>query len=454
MSRARSRFPGMSAGERIYSAVLHRDKRAEQELDPEVRRNLAPNGLRLVAANALQSSGDQIVNASTVLPWLFNALGVPVALTGLLVPIHESLSMLPQAFLTPLIVRVRFRKRVFISGALVQAASAGVIAGTAALGQGLVAGVVILVGLAAFALGRCLCSIASKDVQGRTIPKGERGQINGLATTASGVVAITLGLGIRILGGEDLAAEQLAWLLAAGAALWVLVAAVYVGIREPSEEPVGAGRVEKDVGPGPNWFAETIALLRGDRDFRRFVGVRSLLLVSSLAPPFVVALSIASGAGGLSGLGGFILASGVAALIGGRIFGRWADRSSRNVMTFGAAAASAIIVALVVLVALPVFAGASLAGNLVFVAAYFLLTLTHTGVRVGRKTYVIDMAEGDQRTTYVAVSNTAMGFVLLIVGAISALLATLALQWALLFLAAMGAVGVVASRRLPDVSRR
>ena len=152
MSRARSRFPGMSAGERIYSAVLHRDKRAEQELDPEVRRNLAPNGLRLVAANALQSSGDQIVNASTVLPWLFNALGVPVALTGLLVPIRESLSMLPQAFLTPLIVRVRFRKWVFISGALVQAASAGVIAGTAALGQGLVAGVVILVGLAAFAL--------------------------------------------------------------------------------------------------------------------------------------------------------------------------------------------------------------------------------------------------------------------------------------------------------------
>lgn len=170
MSRARSRFPGMSAGERIYSAVLHRDKRAEQELDPEVRRNLAPNGLRLVAANALQSSGDQIVNASTVLPWLFNALGVPVALTGLLVPIRVSLSMLPQAFLTPLIVRVRFRKWVFISGALVQAASAGVIAGTAALGQGLVAGVVILVGLAAFALGRCLCSIASKDVQGRTIP--------------------------------------------------------------------------------------------------------------------------------------------------------------------------------------------------------------------------------------------------------------------------------------------
>ena len=61
---------------------------------------IAPNGLRLVLANALQSSGDQVVNASTVLPWLFAVLGVPPALTGVLVPIREAGSMLPQAFLT------------------------------------------------------------------------------------------------------------------------------------------------------------------------------------------------------------------------------------------------------------------------------------------------------------------------------------------------------------------
>lgn len=67
----------------------------------------------------------------------------------------------------------------------------------AALGSGLAAGVGILVALAIFALGRCLCSIASKDVQGRTIPKGERGQLNGISTTVAGIVAITLGLAIR-----------------------------------------------------------------------------------------------------------------------------------------------------------------------------------------------------------------------------------------------------------------
>src|SRR5690606_38313852 len=140
--------------------------------------------------------------ASTVLPWLLSVLGVPAALTGLLVPMRESGSMLPQAVLTPLVLRVRRRKWVFVAGAVVQSSAVAAMAVVAATGDGLSAGVAIIVALAVFALGRCLCSISSKDVQGRTIPKGERGQINGLATTGAGIVAITLGLGIRLLGGE------------------------------------------------------------------------------------------------------------------------------------------------------------------------------------------------------------------------------------------------------------
>nr|WP_272902523.1 MFS transporter [Brevibacterium daeguense] len=431
---------------------MKRDPQAEQALPDEVRRNVPRNGLRLVLANALQSSGDQTVNASTVLPWLFHALGVPAALTGVLVPIRESGSMLPQALLTPMILRVRYRKRVFIAGAVVQALSVALMAATAALGQGLAAGLVIVGALVVFSLGRCLCSISSKDVQGRTVPKGQRGQINGLATAASGLVAITLGLGIRLFGGEDLQAGQLAWLLAAGAALWVAVAVVYTGICEPAgeeeREPArGAGEEAK------RWFAETFGLLRDDRAFRHFVTVRSFLLVSALSPPFVVALSISSGTDSLAGLGGFIIASGLAALLGGRLFGRLADRSSKQLMTVGAGVASGIILALVLIVSLPGFTADSAGGALLFIAGYFLLTLMHTGVRVGRKTYVVDMAEGDQRTTYVAVSNSAMGLILLIVGGISSLLAILGVVWALVFLAAMGLAGVFAGARLPEVSR-
>lgn len=452
----------MSQKERIYSVLVKRNQDTEQELPEGVRHDIARNGLRLVSASALQASGDQTVNASTVLPWLFHALGVPAALVGVLVPVRESGSMLPQALLTPLILRARYRKWVFVIGSLAQALAVAVMAGTAALGHGVAAGMVIVAALAVFSLGRCLCSVSTKDVQGRTVPSGERGQINGLATTASGLVAITLGLGIRVFGGQDLEAGQLAWVLTAGAALWVAVAWIYAGVREPSGSDDGpppgsagttTGDAGSDSGEQQGWFGRTYRMLRTDRTFRHFVSVRSFLLVSALSPPFVVTLSTQYGTTGLGGLGGYIIASGVAALLGGRIFGRLADRSSRNLMTMGAAFASVVTLALVLVVSLPGFTGQTGWSSGLFIACYFLLTLTHIGVRVGRKTYVVDMAEGDRRTTYVAVSNSALGIVLLVVGGISSLLALLSVVWALVFLAALGLVGVVTGSRLPEVSR-
>lgn len=439
--------------EQVYSALVKRSPDAEQELNVGDRRHLAGNGLRLVTASAMQSSGDQTVNASTVLPWLFHALGVPPALIGVLVPIREAGSMLPQALLTPLVLKFDHRKWVFVAGAVVQAACVGAMATTAAFGGGLVAGLIIVLALATFALGRCLCSIASKDVQGRTVPKGERGQINGLATTASGLVAVTLGLGIRLIGGADLSAGQLAWLLAAGACLWVGAATVYSRIREPSGAVPQTTNRQTQAGRDDNWFVQIYRLVRDDRDFRHFIAVRGLLLVSALSPPFVVSLAVASGTGMLSGLGGFIVASGLAALVGGRIFGRLADRSSRKLMSAGAGAASLIIVVMVSVASLPGFTGGSVGGAVLFTSGYFLLTLLHTGVRVARKTYVVDLAAGDLRTTYVAVSNSAMGVVLLLVGAVSSLLAVIGIVWALVFLAGLGFIGVAAGATLPEVSR-
>ena len=431
--------------ERVYSRLVRRDPTAEEALPDDGGRNVARNGLRLVTSGALQSSGDQTVNASTVLPWLLNAMGAPAALIGLLVPIRESGSMLPQAFLTPLVVRFRRRTPVLVAGSLIQAAAVAVMALTAAVGSGVAGGIAIVAALAVFAAGRCLSSIASKDVQGRVVPKGERGQINGLSTTAAGLVAITLGLGIRVLGGEDLSAGQLAWLIAGGAALWLASAVVQAGIREPDEAP-------RDDDPDGS-ARGVLRLLREDREFRGFVTTRSFLLVSALSPPFVVALASTSGATGLAGLGGFVVASGVASLIGGRVFGRWADRSSRRLMAFGGGAASSVVLVLVVLVSLPGFDGATPLGAATLIGGYFLLTLLHTGVRVGRKTYVIDMAEGDLRTVYVAVSNTAMGVILLVVGGISSMLAVAGVAWALMFLAGLGVLGAVWGWRLPEVSR-
>src|SRR5690606_20772122 len=147
---------------------------------------------------------------------------------------------------------------------------------------------------------------------------------------------------------------------------------------------------------------------------------------------------------GLSGLGPFVIAQGVASLVGGRVFGRMADRSSRRLMVVGAGLASVLILGFLALYAVPAARGFAL----LYPATYLLLALTHTGVRVARKTYVVDMAEDARRTEYVAASNSAMGVLLLVAGAVSSGLAVLGDTWALAFLALLGVLGVLVARSL------
>ncbi len=84
--------------------------------------------------------------------------------------------------------------------------------------------------------------------------------------------------------------------------------------------------------------------------------------------------------------------------------------------------------------------------------AFFVLAVAHSGVRIGRKTYLVDMAGGNRRTDYTAVSNTVIGVLLLVTGGISAAVAMLAPAWALILLGMMGLIGAGWSWRLPEVT--
>ncbi|WP_299519336.1 MFS transporter [uncultured Serinicoccus sp.] len=436
-----------STRERWYHRFVTADPRAEADFGGTDR--VSRGGLRLIGANALQSIGDQVVNAKTVLPWLLALVGAPAALVGLLVPVREAGSMLPQAALTPWVVARPRRTRVWMLGAAGQAGATAAMAAAALALDGWVAGAAVLAALAVFALARCLCSMAAKDVQGRTVPKGQRGQVTGAATMVSGAAALVLGVALQLLG-PGLDAPALAAFLLGAALMWALAVLVYAGIPEEAREP----QQERQ-----RWWADTVGLLRDDAGFRRFVLARGLLLVSALAPPFLVTLAVDAGRSGgqgeiaalLGGLGSFVIAQGAASVVGGRVFGSLADRSSRLVMVLGALVASLVVLlAVAAVLALPGRPGALLAA---LVTAYLVLSLVHVGVRVARKTYVVDLAEGDRRTRYVAVSNTAMGVVLLVTGGVSAALATLGAVAALVFLAVLGLVGAAVSWRLPEVSR-
>jgi len=424
----------------VYHLLVRRNDVGIKVVSEDKRQHITANGLRQIAAQALQSIGDQVVNAKTVLPWLLSALGAPGAFVAFLVPIRESGSMLPQAAWAPRVRQRRVRKWVWVAGASGQAVATAGLALVAATASGWVAGAGVLAAVALFALARSLSSIASKDVLGRTVPKGQRGHIKGAATVASGAVALTLGLGLRVWGGDGPEKWILAVLLGAAALAWVAAAAVYASILEPP------GDVASNDPDQPGWVAQAWRLWRNDAVFRRFVIARGLLLVSALSPPFVVSLAVTQEGAGLSSLGLFVMAQGIAGLVGGRVFGRLADSSSRRLMIGASVAASCVIVAFLGLLLLP---GAGESAWLA-PAAYLFLALVHIGARLARKTYVVDIAEGDRRTEYVAVANTVMGVLLLAIGTLTAALAVLGNEAALLLLAVLGVAGGVVGRGLPE----
>jgi len=171
--------------------------------------------------------------------------------------------------------------------------------------------------------------------------------------------------------------------------------------------------------------------------------MRALLMSSGLAAPFIVLL--ATPHIDVSGAVLFVILTGVANLVSGLFWGLLADRSSRYVLLLTAALSVTIFLS-TVLFQIVIEPNLSSTGVLaVYLLLYFLLALTHQGVRLGRKTYLVDMADGNQRTDYVSVSNTVIGILLLIYGAVSAVVA----QWNItavlvLFLLSSGSAFIVA----------
>ena len=162
-------------------------------------RDVPANFFLHLAAQIATKTGDQLASARLVLAWLMTTVGAPAFLTGLLVPIRESLALLPQLAVAGALRGLARRKWVWVAGSLAQGLCALGMAGVAALAlagglDGFAAGWAIVVLLAGFSLARGVCSVTGKDVLGKTVPKTRRGTLMGYAASVAGVATMVVGL--------------------------------------------------------------------------------------------------------------------------------------------------------------------------------------------------------------------------------------------------------------------
>ena len=422
--------------------VEDEDARVCKDISDDACRYVPVNFVTIIVANTLTKLGDELSNPKTVLAWLMSFVQAPVALIGWLVPIRESGSMLPQLFIAAYVRRLAVRKWVWVLGSLLQCGAIIGIGLVALSLEGLAAGLAILALLVVFSLARGLCSVSHKDVLGKTIPKTRRGRVSGLAASISGLLAIAVGLLLLVQGQSASPVFYGALLIGAGG-LWLLAAGVFAFLQEYSGATDGGGNAVTEA-------LKSLRLLETDSAFRRFVIVRALLLCSALSAPYYVVLASDGGTAGLATLGLFIVANGLSSILSAPFWGRQADRSSKKVLIRAAQITAGLgIVIFVIVNFIPALAGQAW----LYPLAFFILGIAHSGVRLGRKTYIVDMAGGNKRTDYVAVSNSVIGLVLLLTGAVGLFASAISTVGVILVLSLMGLTGATLATRLPDVQK-
>ncbi|WP_084395647.1 MFS transporter [Henriciella aquimarina] len=409
---------------------------------PESACNDQPrNFLTHIVSLGATKTADGLIDPKLVLSWLLTQLGAPAIYIGLLVPVRESGALLPQLFTAAGLRRLPQRKWAWSVGSVVQGLSAIAIVAAALTLEGAAAGLAIILALATLALARSVCSVTYKDVLGKTVSKAQRGTATGTASSVAALFVILFGAALASGLFERMALVTSAILVAAG--LWLMAALLFSTLEEKPGSTEG--------GRNPLAAAwQNLSLLREDAQLRRFIATRGLLISTALAPPFMVALGSQDvsdrAAQAFGGLGLLVVASSGAALLSSYVWGRMADRSSRKVLIFSAIAATLSLAATL---------GLDAAGLLETVwglpLVIFTLMIAYQGVRLGRSTHLVDMADEDTRVAYTALSNTIIGLLLALGSGFSLLAELSGVSAVIVVLAGMSALAALVALGLDEV---
>ncbi|WP_224823898.1 MFS transporter [Cognatishimia sp. MH4019] len=399
----------------------------------------ARNGLVHSTSLILTKTADGLIDPKLVLSWLLNALGAPGAAIGALVPVREAGALLPQLALARYVERSPQRKTFWATGSALQGLAAAGIGIVALIYSGAVAGWTILALLGLLALARAASSVSYKDALARTIPKTRRGAVTGLASSAAAGAVLLFG-GLLSFGLVPLETGTLAVAILIAAGFWLISSALFLTLNEPKSKPDAS----EEAG-----LTQLVKPLLSDAQLRRFIAARALLSVTALAPPFIVLLSSEQQRSGLGDLGPLVIASALASIVSGYVWGRIADRSSRYCLILGGLLAAVVFAAT---------GGISLTwgmlgGTLAWATAIFVAQIAYEGVRAGRKLHLTDMVGDEKRARYTAISNSLIGAALLAGGGFGALADWIGTAWVLLVFACICVAGACVAVSLDEVQQ-
>lgn len=407
--------------------------RSETELAAEVARNYRWNFTVNLLDGAFFWFGLSFISSTTIAPLFISKLTSSTLLIGLLAVVAQAGWFIPQLFTANAVERLARKKPVVVNlGLFTERLPVWLLVLAAALAtrRPNMALVLFFVGYAGHTLGAGLVATAWQDLIASCFPVQRRGRFFGLTTF--------IGNGAGAVG-----ALFSAWLLAAFAfsrnftitfllgALCITLSWGFLALTREPVQPVSMPRRT-----GQEFRAGLADILRQDRNYRRFLIGRLLLVAGGMGVGFVTVAAVQRWqiSDGIVGI--YTTALLLGQMVGTLLLGLLADRQGHKLsLELGA------------LAYLAAFLMAWLApGPSWYLAVFFLLGLGTGSILVSGILVVLEFAPAGRRPTYVGLTNTAVGLASIAAPLVGAWLASANHDWLFAASALFNLAGLIALR--------
>ena len=409
-------------------------------MSEDASRHLKRNFALGVANGVVFMAGSSLLSATTILPTFLENVFRSKALIGVGAYLLAMGWNLPQIVVAYFVRAFRYRKPIYIYGNLTRMAFIGAFVACIYFlhDSPRTLGILFFVLLGCAGLAAGTVGLVYQDIVARTIPANRRGAYNAYRIFGGqGVAAIASSLVAKwVLDHPERFPYPLNYVLIFGVA-WACMTSgtvIFSLVREPPD-PVQRSRQSFRI-----FTAEVLLVLRRNRNYRLYLLQRLLRACEGFAIPYYVlfakdALGLGDGAVGTFQIVGVVTVV-LAAIWWGRISDSTGNRSVITLSSIAAAAAPLAALGVAWANRAGAFAGARTLGlfgasvsaqggtlaTLAMGAVFVLVAAAGAGSQIGFPNYIMDTAPARRRQTYLGLTTTYDGILLIVLPAVGGLL--------------------------------
>ncbi len=392
--------------------------------------------------------GMAFISQSTVLPSFVSQLTDSAPLIGLSSTIITGAWLLPQLFAASYLAD-KDRKKPYLMlaaavGRPVLWLFAGVLFVAGDISPTLLLGL-LFISLTVYMGTDAIASVAWLDMLGKIIPPTRRGRLFGIGQFFAGLLTVGVGAVINALLGPQGPPfpRNYAWLFfLAGLSLLISVL-VMVFLREPAQ-PTPAKRLSWS-----EFLPKLLTVLRENRTFSLATVARLLVGLSGMALPFYVVYATEELNLGFESVGIFLSSQVIGGILAGFVWAYLNERSGSRIV-IQCSTMLAVASPLLALLMGPVARLAGASATYVYALIFVAIGAWNSSILPGFFNFILELAPAEERTTYIALTNTLCG-VLMVVPFLGGWLLQATSYPALFAITAAGiAVGLVLTFRLEE----